>query len=178
MGFRPRPKLETEDELYDYAVGALASRMRSVAEMKRLLRHRVDVETEMGQMRVELVIRRLKAQGYLDDAKYAAAYSGFRRDNQKFGRRRVMTDLKMKGVPGEVIHKALDATFADVNEEKHAREHIERKRLMKPKDKKQAARVFRHLLRAGFGAKTIFSILRKWDVGEEVLGELESETPE
>ena len=33
MGFgRPR-KLETEGELYDYAVGALARRMRSVAEL-------------------------------------------------------------------------------------------------------------------------------------------------
>ena len=55
----PRPrKLESEDELYDYAIGALARRMRSVAEMKRLLRARVDAETELGQALVELVIRR------------------------------------------------------------------------------------------------------------------------
>ena len=94
----PRPrKTDSEDVLYEYAVGALARRMRSVAELKRLLRPRVDAETEYGKTLVELVIRRLKDQGYLNDAKYAAAFSSFRRDNEKFGRRRVITDLKAKG---------------------------------------------------------------------------------
>ena len=112
MGFgRPR-KLETEGELYDYAVGALARRMRSVAELKRLLRRRVEADTEIGKTLVELIIRRLKDQGYLNDAKYAAAYSSLRRDNQKFGRRRVVTELKVRGVHGELIEQALDVAFA------------------------------------------------------------------
>ncbi len=175
MGFaRPR-KLETEAELYEYAVGALGRRMRSVAELKRLLRQRVEADTEIGQTLVELVIRRLKDQGYLSDAKYAAAYSAFRRDNEKFGRRRVITDLKIKGVHGEVLEKAVDSVYTEVNEEKQAREYLKRKRLVKPKDKKQTARIFRQLMRAGFGMKTIFGILKKWDVEEEVLEELEGE---
>src|SRR5438067_11454506 len=132
MGFaRPR-KLETEAELYEYAVGALGRRMRSIAELKRLLRQRVEVETEIGQTLVELVIRKLKDQGYLNDAKYAATYSAFRRDNEKFGRRRVTTDLKIKGVHGEVIEKAVDSVFSEVDEEKQAREYLRRKRLKKP----------------------------------------------
>ena len=175
----PRPKkVQTEDELYQYAVGALGRRMCTVAELKRLLRPRVEAETEIGQTLVELVIRKLKDQGYLSDAKYAAAYSAFRRDNEKFGRRRVITDLKIKGVHGDVLDTAVESAYADVNEEKQAREYLRRKRLAKPKDKKQAARIFRQLMRAGFGAKTIFGILKKWDVDEEVLGELESETQE
>src|SRR5881275_611794 len=171
-----RRKLETEHELYEYAVGALGRRMRSIAELKRLLRRRVEAETEIGQTLVELVIRKLKDQGYLSDAKYAATYSAFRRDNEKFGRRRVITDLKIKGVHGEVLEKAVDSTFAEVDDEKQAREYLRRKRLQKPADKKQAARVFRQLMRAGFGAKTIFTILRKWDVEEEVLEILESDS--
>src|SRR6266704_2821592 len=170
MGFgRPR-KLETEGDLYEYAVGALGRRMRSIAELKRLLRRRVDAGTEIGKTLVELVIRRLKDQGYLNDAKYAAAYSSFRRDNEKFGRRRVITDLKAKGVHGEVIEKAISSVYDDVNEEKQAREYLRRKRLQKPKDRKQAARIFRQLMRAGFTSKTIFTILKKWDVDEETLG--------
>ena len=149
--------------------------MRTVAELKRLLRRRVEEETEIGQTLVELVIRRLKDQGYLSDAKYAAAYSAFRRDNEKFGRRRVITDLKIKGVHGEVIDAAMETTFGEVNEEKQAREYLRRKRLRKPKDKKETARIFRQLMRAGFGAKTIFGILKKWDVDEETLGDLEGE---
>jgi regulatory protein len=177
MGFSRR-KLETENQLYEYAVGALGRRMRSVAELKRLLRQRVEADTEIGQTLVELIIRKLKDQGYLNDAKYAATYSAFRRDNEKFGRRRVTTDLKIKGVHGEVLEKAVDSVYAEVDEEKQAREYLRRKRLKKPADKKQAARVFRQLMRAGFGAKSIFAILRKWEVEEEVLQILESDSIE
>ena len=175
MGFGRQRKFETEGELYEYAVGALGRRMRSIAELKRLLRQRVDADSEIGKTLVELVIRRLKDQGYLNDAKYAATYSSFRRDNEKFGRRRVLTELKVKGVHGEVIEKAIDAAFAEVDEEKQAREYLRRKRLKKPDNKKDTARIFRQLMRAGFGAKTIFRILRTWDVDEEMLGELENE---
>jgi len=172
---RPR-KLYTEEELYEYAVSALARRMRSIAELKRLLRQRVETDTEVGQTLVELIIRRLKDQGYLNDAKYAAAYSSYRKSNEKFGRMRVITDLKVKGVHGEVIEKAVTAVYEDVSEEKLAREYLRRKRLVKPTDQKQAARVFRQLVRAGFGSKTIFTILKKWDVDEQVLTMLDDES--
>jgi len=175
MGFgRPR-KLETEGELYEYAVGALARRMRSIAELKRLLRQRVDAETEIGKTLVELIIRRLKDQGYLNDAKYAATYSSLRRDNQKFGRRRIVTELKAKGVHGELIDNAVATAFADTNEEKQARDYLRRKRLEKPANQKQVARIFRQLIRAGFSSKTVFAILKKWDVEVDTRTALEGE---
>jgi regulatory protein len=174
---RPKKKFYSEDELYEYAVGALARRMRTVAELKRLFRGRIeDSESEYGRTLVELVIRRLKDRGYLNDSQYAAYFSSLRRDNQKFGRQRVVTDLKVKGVHGDVIDKAVEAAFEGVSEEKQAREFLRKKRLVKPKDQKQAARIFRQLARGGFGTKTIFSILKKWDVDEETLSELEGET--
>src|SRR2546422_10153981 len=123
MGFGRQRKFEMEGELYEYAVGALGRRMRSVAELKRLLRNRVEADTEIGKTLVELIIVRLKDRGYLNDAKFAAAYSSFRRDNEKFGRRRVITDLKIKTGHGDVIEKAGDSTYEDVSEEKHARDH-------------------------------------------------------
>jgi regulatory protein len=60
MGFpRPKRKSYSEDELYEYAVGALARRMRTVAELKRLMRARIaEAESEYGQTLVELVVRR------------------------------------------------------------------------------------------------------------------------
>src|SRR5215471_9547620 len=83
---RPKRRQYSEDELYDYAVAALARRMRTVAELKRLMRARVeDPESEYAETLVELVIRRLKDQGYLNDSNYAAYYSSIRRD-KKFGR--------------------------------------------------------------------------------------------
>lgn len=170
------PKTYTENELYEYAVGALSRRMRTVAELKRLLRQRVESETGLGQTLVELVIRRLKDQGYLNDSEYAATYSSLRRDNEKFGRMRVITDLKAKGVHGEIIEQAASSAYDEVNEEKQARAYLKRKRLRKPKNQKEAARIFRNLARAGFGASTILRILKKWDVEEETLSALESES--
>jgi regulatory protein len=174
---RPKRKFYSEDELYEYAVGALARRMRTVAELKRLLRMRVEeADSEYGRTLVELIIRRLKDRGYLNDSQYAAYFSSLRRDNQKFGRMRVVTDLKIKGMHGDVIDKAVDAAYEGVSEEKQAREFLRKKRLVKPKDQRETARIFRQLARGGFGSKTIFSILKKWDVDEETLSELESES--
>jgi regulatory protein len=153
--------------------------MRTVAELKRLFRARVDdAESEYGRTLIELVIRRLKDRGYLNDSQYAAYFSSLRRDNQKFGRRRVITDLKVKGVHGEVIDKAVDAAFEGISEEKQAREYLRKKRIEKPAkgDQKATARIFRQLVRAGFGGKTIFTVLKKWNVDDETLSTLESET--
>jgi len=173
---RPKRKQYSEGELYEYAVGALARRMRTVAELKRLMRARVEEpESEYGKTLIELVIRRLKDQGYLNDSKYAAYYSSLRRDNQKVGRMRVVTELKTRGVHGTVIEQAVDAAFENVNEESQARAFLKKKRLEKPKDQKQTARIFRQLVRAGFKAKTIFTILKKWDVDDETLTALEGE---
>ncbi|HXJ89003.1 MAG TPA: regulatory protein RecX [Candidatus Binatia bacterium] len=173
---RPKRKQYTEDELYDYAVAALARRMRTVAELKRLMRARVeDPQSEYAETLVELVIRRLKDQGYLNDSNYAAYYSSMRRDNQKFGRGRVITELKTRGVHASVIEKAVDSAYEGVNEERQARDYLRKKRMEKPEDQKQAARIFRQLLRAGFGTKTIFAILKKWDVDDETLTALEDE---
>ena len=172
---RYKKKVYTEDELYEYAVGALARRMRTVAELKRLLRNRVEADTEFGRTLVELIIRRLKDQGYLNDARYAAAYSSFRRDNERFGKRRVITDLKAKGVHGDILEKAVSSAYDEVSDEAQARAYLRRKRLKKPADQKQAARIFRQLIRAGFASKSIFRILKAWDVDEETLTALEED---
>jgi regulatory protein len=173
---RPKRRQYSEEEMYEYAVGALARRMRTVAELKRLMRARVeDPESEYAETLVELVIRRLKDQGYLNDSNYAAYYSSMRRDNQKFGRGRVITELKTRGVHATVIEKVIETTYDGVNEERQAREYLRKKRIKKPKDQKETARIFRQLLRAGFASKTIFAILKKWDVDDETLTALEGE---
>jgi regulatory protein len=74
-----------------------------------------------------------------------------------------------------VIEKAVDAAYDGVNEEKLARDYLRKKRMEKPKDQKQAARIFRQLARAGFGTRTIFTILKKWDVDDETLTAFEEE---
>jgi regulatory protein len=84
--------------------------------------------------------------------------------------------LKTHGVHSTVIDKAIDTAYENVDEEKQAREYLRKKHLVKPKNQKETARVFRQLARGGFGTKTIFKILKKWDVDDETLSLLESES--
>ena len=148
-----------------------------VAELKRLMRTKVGKQDD-GAALTDRVVERLKEQRYLNDTQYATSYSGFRKDNEKFGRRRVEQDLKMKGVHGEVIEKVLGETYEGVNEEQLARQFLHRKRLKKPTDQKETARVFRALVRAGFSTRAIITVLKQWDVADETLSTLEQEREE
>jgi regulatory protein len=172
----PLHRRQTYDQstLYEYAIGALARKMRSVAELKRLLRQRLPPGDESEAL-VEAVIARLKDQKYLNDSAYAAAYSSYRKENEKFGRLRVITDLKARGVHADVITKAVTAAYAGADEEKLARDYLRRKRLTKPAGAKDAARIFRALMRAGYNSRIIIRILKQWDVDDEMLTALESE---
>lgn len=174
MPFNRPKEIVDENLLYDYAVRSLGRRMRTVAELKRLMRRRVP-QDERGELLVNMVILRLKDQKYLNDANYAAAYSSFRRDNEKFGRRRVITDLKVKGVHQNVIEKVVDEAYAAVNEEELARAYLKRKRLQRPATDKDAARIFRGLIRAGFGVGVAIKVLKTWNVDDELLTALQEE---
>jgi regulatory protein len=178
MAFKRTQKIYDEAMLYEYAIGALGRKMRTVAELKRLMRERVKHQDEIGQLLVEVVIAKLKEQKYLNDTYYAESYSRFRKENEKFGKQRVVQDLKAKGVHGDIIEKTVGAAYQDVNEEQLAREFLQRKRIRKPETQRDAAKVFRTLVRAGFASRVIFRILKTWDVDDETITALESEAVE
>ena len=175
MPFRAKRKPEplTEAALYEYAANALGRRMRTIAELTRLMRQRVE-PGESGQAKINAVIARLKEYGYLNDADYATNYARLRQENASFGKRRVRQDLAVKGVKAEVIASTLDAVYEDVNEEALARRHLERKGVKQPTNDKEAARVMRMLIRAGFSTGVIYGILKRWNISEDALAALEN----
>jgi regulatory protein len=181
---RARKKREPlgEAALFEYAVGALARKMRSVRDLKRLLRTRAE-EGEPGERAMDRVVARLKELNYLNDTRFAADYTRLRTENEKFGRRRVQQDLVQKGVHKELIASTIAEAYEDVDEVALAREYIARKRMKRPEGedaKKQAARVMGRLTRAGFSAGAIFKVLREWDVAvdevEEPLMDVDEES--
>ena len=169
---KPAPPLD-ESALYDYAVKLLGQQMRTVAELKRLLRRRVE-PGEVGEAALAAVVGRLQNYKFLDDSGYARDYAKLRQENSSFGQRRVRQDLMRKGVHADVIAKTLETAYEGVPEEALARRHLERKRIARPATGKEAARVARLLIRAGFSPGTIFRILKKWDVDDAALASIES----
>ncbi len=183
-----------ERELFEYAVGVLARKMRTVRDLKRLMRTRA-VPGDAGERAMDAVCARLKELGYLSDKRFAADYTRLRKENEKFGRRRVQQDLMQKGVHKELIATTLAGAYEDVDEVALAREYIARKRMKKPGGadavamQKETARVMGRLMRAGFSAGAIYKVLREWDLPEEAMpveggadsdsyGERDEEMPE
>lgn len=166
-----------EQALYDYALRSLGRRMRTEAELRRLMQGRVEPGEE-GQAKIAAVLARLKEYRYLDDTAYAADYTRLRQENARFGRRRVAQDLKVKGVASEIVTSTLDSAYENVNEEALAREHLERKGIRQPGNDKESARVMRMLLHAGFSMGTIYKLLRNWNASEDTLAALTEVEPE
>ena len=167
---KPREPLG-EPALFEYAVRALAGKMRTERELRRLMKRRA-TEGTVGERAMDAVIARLKQLNYLSDTRFAADYTRLRKENEKFGRRRVQQDLAAKGVASELVGAAVGAAYEGVDEAALAREYIARKRMKQPggpreKQQKETARVMGRLLRAGFSAGAIFKVLRDWGVDVE-----------
>jgi regulatory protein len=147
--------------------------MRSEADLRRLMQRRVE-PGERGEAAIAAALARLREHNYLDDAAFAETYARLRQQNEKLGQRRVKQDLKQKGVHDALIATTLEARYGTTDEEALAREHLERKRLRKPENEKETARLLRRLVAAGFSTSVIYKILRQWDVPDEALAALDN----
>ena len=144
--------------LYEAAVKALARRARSAAEIRSLLEKRQARKTN-----IEIILRRLRENGYLDDARFARWFVFARLENDLQGPRRVRQDLERRGVAPEIARKAVDSGYQEVDEAGLLRRHIARKlRPSRPFAKpSEVVSLHRRLLRAGFASDTIVRELKR-----------------
>jgi len=164
-----------EAGLFEYAVGALARRMRTERDLRRLMKLRAE-EGEAGARAMDAVVVRLKELNYLSDTRFAEDYTRVRKEHEKFGKRRVQQDLMQKGVGKELVATTLETAYEDVDEVVLARQYIARKRMKQPSGvnaQKETVRAMNRLLRAGFSSRAIYKVLRKWELPEELTEEME-----
>jgi regulatory protein len=147
--------------------------MRTEADLRRLMHARVE-PSENGEAAIDAAIAKLKEYGYLDDVAFAETYARLRHENEKLGERNVRQKLTQKGVPEQIVKDTLEARYSNVDEEALARQHLERKRIRKPENEKETARVMRRLVAAGFSTGVIYKILRQWNVPDESLAALDN----
>ncbi len=113
------------------------------------------------------VASRLEKQGFLDDFDYARAY--IRRKKEKFGSFRLQKELLRKGVPFQVVDRAISEL--DEEEEKKALKQIASDYLKKNlglEGKRLKRKLASFLTRRGFCQEMVLAVLR------EVLGDDES----
>src|SRR5260370_4818014 len=83
----------TNDGLWTYAMRVLGGRAHSSGELREKLRRRAAVAGD-----VDDVLTRLKNAGYLDDRRFAESFATARLSGEKFGRTRVIQDLRHRRV--------------------------------------------------------------------------------
>ena len=176
MAFRAKTAKAPLDEagLLEYAVRSLSSKMKSIRDLRRKMAERAE-PGEDGERAMEAVIAKLKELGYLSDERFAADYTRLRKENEKYGKRRVQQGLMQKGIAQELTQSTLATAYDEVDEVALAKEYVARKRMKKPEGDKEVARAMRRLMGAGFSTKTIWKVLRGWGAEVEEVDVDESE---
>ncbi|MGN6592664.1 MAG: hypothetical protein ACTHJX_07190 [Terriglobales bacterium] len=157
------------DGLYARAVQMLARRSRTEAELRRSLRPRAATPAALSA-----ALERLREHHYLDDARVAAGFALYARDVARHGRGRVLRDLRARGVAAAVAEAAVSRGFSGSSEDALLRAHLRAKRVRRPEEARQAAALYRRLLRAGFSPAACLRALRAWKLDAEWLEMLET----
>jgi regulatory protein len=164
---KPRP-LDAEG-LWSYALKALGGRAHSIGELREKLRRRAEHVSD-----IENVLARLKECGYLDDKRFAESFATARLNNDRFGRGRVIQDLRQRRVAPTVAESSVGRVYEEVDEQALIEEWIRRKYRAAPREglfqgEKDLAAAYRRLLRAGFKTGEIIRSLKKFAKDPDLL---------
>ena len=173
MNKRP-PRLLDAEGLWGFALKVLGMRALTVSELREKLRKRAQEPLD-----VDGLMAKLKEYGYLNDDKFAESFATARRENQGFGKRRVLQDLKQRRVAPKIAEQAVAQTFLGVDETVMIEQFLARKFRGKKLNEylqvpKNLAAAFRRLQYAGFGAGPSIEVLKRYAAQAD---ELEAEEP-
>jgi regulatory protein len=165
---KPPKKLDAEG-LMILAGRTLARRAQSLNELRARLRQRAEKPEDVAE-----VISRLKQAGLLDDRQFADSFARWRKENQGFGKARVMRDLMARRVAPAVARQAAEATYADADEVELIENFLKRKYRGKDlagllAEENKLAAVYRRLRTAGFSASNSLRVLNRYNRRAEEL---------
>jgi regulatory protein len=179
MALQPRKsRLLDADGLLQYALRTLTGRALSAGE----LRAKLELRAERPEL-VRQTLERLKEYGYLDDRRFAEAFSTARLDSDGFGKQRVLRDLQRRRVAPGLARETVERVFAGADESALVEEYLRRKfrgvaleeYLAEPR---HLASAYRRLRAAGFSAGIAIHVLKRHSKQAEALDGLEEAAPE
>lgn len=160
-GQRTPKKLDGEG-LWSYSLKLLGGRALSTGEVRQRLLRRAEKDGD-----VETVIAKLRDYGYLNDTRFAESYASWRKENEGFGKIRVLRDLRQRRVAPNVAGGAVEMAFKDTDETEQIQAFLERKfrnvnlgDLLREDKKLQSA--YRKLRYAGFSSGASIRVLKRY----------------
>jgi regulatory protein len=164
-----RPRQLDASSLFEYALRSLAGRAHSIGELREKLRRRAEKPEDADQ-----VLCRLKESGYLDDRRYAESYAASRLSGDKFGRTRIIRDLRQRRVAPALAEQSVEKVYQDVDEVAMIEDWIRRKYRTAEREglfgeQKDLAAAYRRLARAGFRSGEILKVLKRFAKNPDLL---------
>jgi regulatory protein len=148
------------DKAYNDTIRLLAARPRSSAELRSYLR-----DKGAAPSTIDSVIERLQAQGYVDDAAFAAFWIKNRQQFKPRGKRALQFELRQKGLDDSIIQDSLAGLETNQAARQAAQSKINR---LRGSDKRIfTQKLSAHLLRRGFDYDTVREVIA------QVIAELE-----
>ena len=162
----------TIEGLLAYSARVLSARAQTTSELRQKLTRRAAERSDVDE-----VIRRLKENGYLNDGRFAESFANWRRDNEGFGKTRVLRDLMSRRVAPELAKKAIETAYRGCDETALIEQFLQRKFRGKNlgallQDEKHLASAFRRLRTAGFSAGGSITVLKRYAAEAERLEEM------
>lgn len=85
-----------------YGINKLSYGIDSIANFRNKLKLK-----EYNNQAIEVIINRLKESGFLDDSKFAIEYINYLKDKKKYGKIRIIQQLRKKGINEQIINDAI-----------------------------------------------------------------------
>jgi len=146
--------VKREISLRGRALAMLARREHTRAEMLRKL----SLHSESPEQ-VEQLLDALAARGWLSEARFAESRANTLA--RKFGSRKIVHDLRRRGVSAEVVEQTLERSLAQ--ELENCRAAWRRKFGVLPQSAAERGRQMRFLAGRGFSAEAVRQILKAGD---------------
>ena len=167
------PKRLDCEALWVYALKSLGGRAQSTGQLREKLRRRAECEAD-----IDAVLVRLKDCGYLDDRRFAEGFAAGRLSHEKFGRSRVIQDLRQRRIAPTLAENTVQKVYEEVDEAALIEDWVRRKYRLAPRENlfkadKDLAAAYRRLMRAGFRTGEIITVLKRFAKNPDLLDAIE-----
>jgi regulatory protein len=144
-------KAAVNDKLYGLVLRYCTSRLHSQKEVETYLEHKtVDTKTQTE------IINRLKKLDLVNDTAFAQAWINSRRQ-RSYSQRRIIQELRQKGIDNDIITKAISVDDAS---DSNAIIEIVRKKRQQAKYANDDLKLMRYLAQKGFNYANIKKIVK------------------
>jgi regulatory protein len=152
-----QPARSELERALDLAHRAVGRRDRTISELRTLLERK-----RVGPGAIDAAVAELRAEGLLDDARYARRFTEDKRELERWGSERIARDLHRRGIPPDLIEAAVDDRGREA-ELTTALLLLKQRLGAAPRDDRDRDRAWRLLVRRGYPPELAYDAVREFE---------------